>query len=89
MINFLSRNETKALIAELTLKSIEANLIEGSSARSLAPEERDESERDSKERWERVVRDTLAQGKVGNLNVDPEFLVFEPQSREYFEFEAK
>ncbi|XP_073961160.1 uncharacterized protein isoform X2 [Choristoneura fumiferana] len=79
-LNGFMQNETKAIIADLTLKSIDTNLIEGSSARSLAPAERDESERDSRQRWERVVRDTLAQGRVGNLNVDPEFLLFEPQS---------
>lgn len=72
------------MIAELTLKSIESNTIEGSSARSLdatsGGEEAKEAEGDMR-KWERVVRDTLAAGRVGNLNVDPEFLVLQPQSR--------
>ncbi|XP_060807673.1 uncharacterized protein LOC106141451 isoform X2 [Amyelois transitella] len=83
-VNGFMQNETSAIIAELTLKSIDSNLIEGSSARSLDSSISaggNETKGDSDmEKWERVVRDTLAQGKVGNLNVDPEFLVFEPQS---------
>ncbi|KAM3958019.1 LOW QUALITY PROTEIN: DOMON-like domain-containing protein nahoda [Aphomia sociella] len=84
VVNGFMQNETSAIIAELTLKSIESNTIEGSSARSLdgtvsVPPNATEGDSDM-EKWHRVVRDTLAQGKVGNLNVDPEFLVFEPQS---------
>jgi hypothetical protein len=71
----------------LTLKSIDSNTIDGSSARSLDSSvslAANETDKDvDMQKWERVVRDTLAQGKVGNLNVDPEFLVFEPQSCEY------
>ncbi|XP_053620330.1 uncharacterized protein LOC128680882 isoform X2 [Plodia interpunctella] len=84
VVNGFMQNETSAIIAELTLKSIDSNLIEGSSARSLdaaVSSNTNETKGDSDmEKWQRVVRDTLAQGKVGNLNVDPEFLVFEPQS---------
>ncbi|XP_063630295.1 uncharacterized protein LOC134801598 isoform X2 [Cydia splendana] len=80
-LNGFMQNETKAIIAELTLKSMESNFIEGSSARSLGAAPRNESDKDGdRQRWERAVRDTLALGKVGNLNVDPEFLVLEPQS---------
>ncbi|XP_063547192.1 uncharacterized protein LOC134754755 isoform X4 [Cydia strobilella] len=80
-LNGFMQNETKAIIAELTLKSMESNFIEGSSARSLGAAPRNESDKDGdRQRWERAVRDTLAPGKVGNLNVDPEFLVLVPQS---------
>ncbi|KAL0811066.1 hypothetical protein ABMA28_010340 [Loxostege sticticalis] len=83
-VNGFMQNETSAIIAELTLKSIDSNLIEGSSARSLdgavslAPNATDKD--GERLKWEAAVRDTLAQGRVGNLNVDPEFLVFEPMS---------
>lgn len=77
LIDIFSRNETKAIIAELTLKSFESNLIEGS-ARSLEGSAQNETE--DEEKWERAVRDTLAKGRVGNLNVDPDFLVFAPES---------
>lgn len=74
------------MIAELTLRAIETNTIEGSSARSLDatpdPGEAEEAAQDTR-KWERVVRDTLAAGRVGNLNVDPEFLVLQPQSRKW------
>ncbi|RVE45012.1 hypothetical protein evm_010330 [Chilo suppressalis] len=84
VVNGFMQNETKAIIAELTLKSIDSNTIEGSSARSLdgavSLSTNGTEEDEDMSRWKRVVRDTLAQGKVGNLNVDPEFLVFEPQS---------
>ncbi|XP_047998582.1 uncharacterized protein LOC125235942 isoform X4 [Leguminivora glycinivorella] len=80
-LNGFMQNETKAIIAELTLKSIESNAIEGSSARSLGAAPRNESDKDGdRRRWERAVKETLALGKVGNLNVDPEFLVLVPQS---------
>ncbi|XP_052758025.1 uncharacterized protein LOC113522394 isoform X2 [Galleria mellonella] len=83
-VNGFMQNETSAIIAELTLKSIDSNTIEGSSARSLDATSSvtpNVTEGDSDmEKWQRVVRDTLAQGRVGNLNVDPEFLVFEPLS---------
>ncbi|XP_075986208.1 DOMON-like domain-containing protein nahoda isoform X1 [Anticarsia gemmatalis] len=82
IVNGFMQNETKAIIAELTLKSIESNTIEGSTGRALdsTPANSTEDKESGAERWEKVVKDTLAQGKVGNLNVDPEFLVFEPQS---------
>ncbi|XP_050669313.1 uncharacterized protein LOC126968369 isoform X2 [Leptidea sinapis] len=84
VVNGFMQNETKAIIAELTLKSLESNTIEGSSARSLdgavSPAQNDTEQDSDMTKWEKVVKDTLAQGRVGNLNVDPEFLVFEPES---------
>nr|XP_012552133.2 uncharacterized protein LOC101739898 isoform X3 [Bombyx mori] len=83
-LNGLIQNETQSIIAELTLKSIDSNLIPGSSGRALGPDvslSHNATEGDGEmSRWERAVRDTLARGQVGNLNFDPEFLVFEPQS---------
>ncbi|XP_039765009.1 uncharacterized protein LOC120637291 isoform X2 [Pararge aegeria] len=80
-VNGFMQNETKAIIAELTLKSIDTNSIENT-ARSLEGDlliEPKEKEEDSDMlKWERAIRDTLAVGKVGNLNIDPEFLVFQP-----------
>jgi len=36
---------------------------------------------------EKVLQETVATGRVGNLAVDPEYLVFESQGREYlYEF---
>lgn len=35
---------------------------------------------DSEEQVKTAIKDTLAAGKVGNLNVDPGFLVFESHS---------
>ncbi|XP_045519064.1 uncharacterized protein LOC123710853 isoform X1 [Pieris brassicae] len=78
-VNGFMQNETKAILAELTLRSIESNLIEGS-ARSLEGSPAQNETEDDTEKWERAVRDTLAKGQVGNLNVDPEFLVFAPES---------
>ncbi|XP_049881200.1 uncharacterized protein LOC126377502 isoform X3 [Pectinophora gossypiella] len=75
-VNGFMQNETKSIIAELTLKSIDSNLIEGSSARSLDGA----GQSDDADKWVRVVRDTLAKGRVAHLNVDPEFLLLEPQS---------
>ncbi|XP_061384791.1 uncharacterized protein LOC116773511 isoform X2 [Danaus plexippus] len=84
-INGFMQNETKSIIADITFNTIE---IEDKTA-SLTPEgndtdiERDE-ERDEeidrdidREKWYRAIKDTLAEGKVGNLIVDPEFLVFQ------------
>ncbi|CAK1547848.1 unnamed protein product [Leptosia nina] len=71
-VNGFMQNETKAMIAELTLRSIESNLIEGS-ARSLDASAQNETEQDDMEKWERAVRDTLAKGRVGDLTFDPEF----------------
>ncbi|KAJ2945024.1 hypothetical protein O0L34_g1921 [Tuta absoluta] len=76
-LNSFVQNETKAIIAELTLKSIDSNTIEGSSARSLDSTPSPSLDMD---KWEKVVKETLAKGRVGNLNVDPEFLVLQPQS---------
>ncbi|XP_069356051.1 uncharacterized protein [Maniola hyperantus] len=80
-VNGFMQNETKAFIAELTLKSIDQNSIEDS-ARSLDSDlslaENGTEEDGDMLKWEKVIRDTLAVGKVGNLNVDPEFLVFQP-----------
>lgn len=86
MKSYYFRNETKSIIAELRLKSIESNSIEGSSGRSLGsevPSNDTENEVDvtvdgDLQKWQRVVKDTLAKGTVGNLLVDPEFLVMEP-----------
>ncbi|XP_028170517.1 uncharacterized protein LOC114360136, partial [Ostrinia furnacalis] len=84
IVNGFMQNETKAIIAELTLKSIDSNLIEGSSARSLdgaVSVAANETDKDGdKVKWEAAVRETLALGRVGNVNVDPDFLVFEPMS---------
>lgn len=87
LINFHNfRNETKAIIADLTLKSIDTNSLENT-ARSLDNDlslGSNETEEDSDMlKWEKAIRDTLAVGKVGNLNVDPEFLVFQPIARKY------
>ncbi|XP_046972493.1 uncharacterized protein LOC124539236 [Vanessa cardui] len=77
-VNGFMQNETNAIIAELTLKSIDSNSLE--SGRSLDDvslalnaTEREED----RDKWERAIRDTLAVGQVGNLKVDPEFLVLE------------
>lgn len=85
LLDGFMQNETQSLIAELTFKAIDSNTIEGSTGRALegsAADGSDEEESREKERekWEKAVRETLAQGKVGNLNVDPDFLVFEPRS---------
>ncbi|XP_037301180.1 uncharacterized protein LOC119191375 [Manduca sexta] len=72
VVNGFMQNETKAIIAELSLKVIE---VSGSNVDNS-------TEDDDAEllKWKRAVQDMLAEGKVGNLNVDPEFLVFEPQN---------
>lgn len=31
----------------------------------------------------KILQDSVGSGKVGNLKVDPAYLVFEPQSRKY------
>ncbi|CAH0598382.1 unnamed protein product [Chrysodeixis includens] len=76
LVNGFMQNETKAIIAELTLKSIESNTIEAT-GRAL---DSSNTTIDDADKWEQAVKDTLALGRVGNLNVDPDFLVFEPQS---------
>ncbi|XP_050356649.1 uncharacterized protein LOC126777614 isoform X2 [Nymphalis io] len=77
-VNGFMQNETKAIIAELTLKSIDTNSIETGRSLDDVPLALNETEREEdKDKWERAIRDTLAVGLVGNLKVDPEFLVLE------------
>ncbi|CAK1589864.1 unnamed protein product [Parnassius mnemosyne] len=83
VVNGFMQNETKAIIADLTLRSIDSNSLEESSRSldSAVPISNSTLEEESdKEKWERIVKDTIIQGRVGNLNVDPLFLSFEPLS---------
>lgn len=39
------------------------------------------SPEDTDEQVHKVVQDSVGSGRIGNLKVDPQYLVFEPQSR--------
>lgn len=70
-----------AVIAKMRLLLDKASYEKG---RSLDPVSNDvDVVADSEEQVKSAIRDTLAPGKVGNLNVDPGFLVFESHSCEY------
>lgn len=60
------------LVAKLNLQLERPNVDK---ARSLAE---DTSKTD--EKVHKVLQDSVGSGKVGNLKVDPQFLIFEPQS---------
>lgn len=65
------------MLAAIKLEVDESNEIDGvPTARSLGAKEKSESGNT----WERAFRDTVVSGRVGALNVDPEFFVFESQA---------
>ncbi|XP_045454874.1 uncharacterized protein LOC123664374 [Melitaea cinxia] len=78
VVNGFMQNETKSIIADLTLKSIDSNYIESGRSLDKDPDATNTTQEDDKEKWERAIRDTLVVGQVGNLKVDPDFLFIEP-----------
>ncbi|GBP74467.1 hypothetical protein EVAR_58968_1 [Eumeta japonica] len=75
----LMQNETSSMLAEFTLRAVDTNSIETARALGGGAAQAHGDEEEGR-RWERAVRDVLAGGSVGNLNVDPQFLVFEPRA---------
>ncbi|KPJ20098.1 Cell surface glycoprotein 1 [Papilio machaon] len=82
LLNGFMQNETSAIIADLTLRTIDPDWLESSRALDSAVSvSSNTSDKESDmEKWQRVVQDTLLQGRIGNLNFDPLFLSFEPLS---------